>query len=687
MNIPTDIIAFNASKITLEAKSLAYCMRAFMTIIMPIILSCSNCMLKIFMTDGVLYYSFASDSETQTIGEGFYGLFNNKPMNELSRSISGLDVGGGGGSGGASSAIAPEPRSFVFGSFCDAGLSSLTVSKATSIFMDHCAIFFAMVCPTTTVNVCVDLQHKNNSFSIGPWSGQRRFKSVHGEERYGSTGTFTELLSIKELKFTPGFSILDSGKPGPTEVYEISLVSRASSPLFMPHYVLDKGIYVRSNSPGPVVKFDDTIFVRALALVSAICQNNFGISILPGFFYSRSSELFEFGLCEGKQVLGLNTFNKDLKEAPDAELFLVTMCADFLDRALNLSSALVRLVCLRQPPNMDMCVECMGRGTLLCCDKCPRSYCLGCLGLLDMPSEQTWECPKHKPLAASASDSASASAAQAPHAFAPQAFAQEPPKGLKRPRAKQPEVSDPTSWTFETSGNEEYLRSMMLHAYEGVGASDYGGAAYGVEDFGGASYSGPHSTSAYASASYGPAAASSAFSGHGGPYGFGVPGGYDSSGGYGSLEHKHKKPRPKPPKKECKYQDNLLKQAFDTVLQTSLEVEIPLVYPALPVPFFGMNADDTYKHFPTGMPYVRETVKQAILNKKFKIAKPGGGATAGGSVREIGPKISWLQRDLEVCALLGFCAHDVYELYLQYDQQAEERKGTSTRGVCYVFKK
>jgi hypothetical protein len=257
---------------------------------------------------------------------------------------------------------------------------------------------------------------------------------------------------------------------------------------------------------------------------------------------------------------------------------------------------------------------------------------------------------------------------------------------LKRPRPIKPleaQVSDDvSSWQFDTTlqqtESDSYLMSMMPHAFEGDYAVAYGSASGAAS---GAAFEGASGAASEAASG---AAYASAF----------ASGGYcDSSGGYfgASSEHAHfgasKKPRPKSIKKPRKDEDNLLKQAFDVILETSPAVEIPSVYPVLPTPFFGMSADDTYKHFPSGMPYVRETVRQAILNKKFKIAKPGGGASAGGNVREIGPKISWLQRDLEVCALLGFCAHDVYELYLESDEQARQREGSSSRGVCFVFKK
>ena len=50
----------------------------------------------------------------------------------------------------------------------------------------------------------------------------------------------------------------------------------------------------------------------------------------------------------------------------------------------------------RQEPThdwSDYCAECHRRaGALLCCDHCPRSYHLGCLGYRSMPNGE-WSCP------------------------------------------------------------------------------------------------------------------------------------------------------------------------------------------------------------------------------------------------------------------------------------------------------
>ena len=717
MNIPVDILAFNEGQQTLEAKSLGFCLRSFMTLLMPVILHCSSCVLKIYMSESTLYLSFAGDGAFVTkIPETFYGLLNNKPMNEKTKSlaIEPEASSGGGGCGGCSGEDLELtdlclPKVHIFGCFKDAALTSLNVSKATALFMDYCGVFLALACPPKTINFCVELQHKVFSFTLSPWTGQRRYKCDIGDERYGTVCAresssnygnfeFTDLLAVKHVKFTPGFSVLVTNIEGPSELFEICLVSRASSPLFLAQYYYDieSSVFLKASSPGPLAsgaaaghKFDDSIFVRALGLVSNLCQKHFGIIIRPGIYYSRTSELFELGLSDGRQVLGLNTFSKDLKDAPDVELFLVNMIADFLDRAMNLGSALVRYVCLRQPPNMEMCVECMDRGSLVCCDVCPRSYCFRCLGISEAPSDEKWECPKHKPLELKPLELI----ADGPPKF----DGQQKVKGLKRPRplssgggASGGGASGGYSehsfsgligsdgnldleFDFAASGGDTdaYLKRMMPGAY----ADECYGAAPDSVAAGGGAYGGSHGGGSYGGMAY-----------SGGAYSGGASG-YDYSDGLLRVSDAAKKHRPKTEKKPRKDQDNLLKQAFDIVLESSPAVEVPTHYPALPMAFFGMSADETYKHFPIGMPYVRETVKQAILNKKFKIAKPGGGAGAGGNVREIGPKISWLRRDLEICGLLGFCAHDVYELYLQSDQQALEREAMSSRGVCFVFRK
>lgn len=705
MNIPTDLKAFNESGVSLESKSLGFFMKTFMVSIMNIIMLSSNCLFKLYLSEGTLFLSFFSDADVNQASDDFYGFYKGQPMNAKS-----LALGPRPTETVESSSDFTVPKIHMFGCFKDSTFKAMNVTKAMSLFMDHCAVFLALANPIKALNFGIELQHKIYSVALVPWKGQRRFKCTPGEERYGivsssssslslpgSAISFQDLFAVKTVKFVSGFSFLDSCLDGPCEVFELNLGSRASSPLFMTQYVFhkDNDVFYRLDSSGTSSKFDESTFKRALSLVSSLSQKHFGIAIWPGIYYSKSSELFELGICGDKQILGLNTFSRDLQDAPDVESFLVTMCADYLDKTLNLGSLLVRYVSLRQPPNMDMCVECMSRGTLLCCDKCPRSYCLSCLDLDTMPETDIWECPKHR--ASSGAAAVGAAAAGAPAADTsktltcstcacaipqpdsePKQFGLHKDKlsGLKRPRPVKPsagaasaaaaasasslaEAHDLSSWQFETAEpdvslaqTDAYLMSMMPHAY---GGDEYAGAGH---FFAPAEYSG---------------------------------GAYSESGGqYGSefsAEAKAKKPRPKAIKKPRKDEDNLLKQAFDVILETSPAVEIPTVYPVLHTPFFGMSADDTYKHFPSGMPYVRETVKQAILNKKFKIAKPGNGASAGGNVREIGPKISWLQRDLEVCALLGFCAHDVYELYLESDEQARQREGTSSRGVCFVFKK
>lgn len=695
MNIPADISAFNDSGLSLESKSIGFFMRAFMLCIMNTLLMSSNCLLKMYVCEGTFFLSFLSDADVTTISEDFYGFYEGNAMNAKSAAL-----------GARSSPTYAEqatdlllPKVHVFGCFKDLMLKTMNSSKAMALFMDHCAVFLALANPSKSLTFGLELQFKMFNLVLSPWKGQRQFKCAIGEERYGSSRSSSsssssssassssssdpsiiikDLLAVSSIKFVPGYSILDSGIEGPIEVFELALGSRAASPIFMTQYFLNESTktYYRVDSEIPSTKFDESIFKRALALVSDLTKKNFGTSIFPGIYYSKSNELFEIGMCEGTQILGLNIFSRDLKDAPDTESFLVSMAADFIDRAFNLGSALVRYVSLRQPPNMDMCVECMSRGTLLCCDKCPRSYCLACLNMDTMPEADSWECPKHTMVSAvaeassysacaSSSSSAAACSCSSKPAPEPLSFSAIPREKLKRPRPQKPEAFkaeeslDVSSWQFDTSiqqseYSDAYLMSMMPHAFdESVQQQAEGGAGYG--------HMYPES---YADS-------------------------YDLTSGHfsSSSQGVSKKPRPKAIKKPRKDEDNLLKQAFDVILETSPAVEVPSVYPVLPTPFFGMSADDTYKHFPSGMPYVRETVKQAILNKKFKIAKPGGGASAGGNVREIGPKISWLQRDLEVCALLGFCAHDVYELYLESDEQARQREGTSSRGVCFVFKK
>jgi len=48
---------------------------------------------------------------------------------------------------------------------------------------------------------------------------------------------------------------------------------------------------------------------------------------------------------------------------------------------------------LPEDKNEDRCHLCGLDGHLLCCDKCPKSYHLNCLGFLDAPTEDSWYCP------------------------------------------------------------------------------------------------------------------------------------------------------------------------------------------------------------------------------------------------------------------------------------------------------
>lgn len=44
--------------------------------------------------------------------------------------------------------------------------------------------------------------------------------------------------------------------------------------------------------------------------------------------------------------------------------------------------------------NVGLCVECreMPEGAVVCCDGCPRSFCLPCLKLENAPAEDPWKC-------------------------------------------------------------------------------------------------------------------------------------------------------------------------------------------------------------------------------------------------------------------------------------------------------
>ena len=690
---------FNRPASSLESKSAEFCMTKIMTLIHPIISASKNCLLRFVASkdseDLLICFNFLSDFPEKPLLEpflaesGFYGYFFDliavEPLNEASDALSqsmymSKNIGG-----------TFTPTCHIFGSFAHS-----SCSKLKTLFNNFCMPLLASISPSWPINFSTLLEDESIQLSLDPWQGQRMYKKTSDEPKYisvlldGSVSVqnagsvpmlplqkntlIVQQTSHSSSTFAP-FSL-----PLPTTLFDFFCAgpTRTSSPIFLQPYVeKSEGLFIRQTQL-------DSSTVAAPIDVVLSCINDFLSSdqtFLPGIFSSPTSLLFEIGASPNFDlVLGLN-LTAFKKSHPDIRQ-LKLLAADFLDRYLDLNSSLFTKVLLAPPKgieNMEFCHACTHYGELLCCDECPRSFCIPCSGLSKLPTSSSWSCAICAPPKPFLSAAVSASV---PAASSSSSFKKPIPRVLKvaAPVAAHVVASPIAADPFSDSGYQDY--ALLDAAAAAANLSTNFDEMWGLEDSinlglsGPSALSGPSGLSGFSGgASSAESNAAAAFMDH-----------HESLSGLLLAEDtssKSKKRRLDSSFGGASFGSgggyNTFYYAFREILDN------PGMYPTdqvrsfqstssmpdLEIPFFnGIKAS----RLDSSQPYDHEWLSSKIANNSNHFAKPPPGATRGGHFRVTESKIPFLIRDLNLCAQIGFSPMDIFNIFSAKDEKPAKIK-------------
>lgn len=485
---------------------------------------------------------------------------------------------------------------------------------------------------------------------------------------------------------------------------------RSSSPIFASQYVFDGTSYIKASSPSSSssasssasstsFSFFDDVLAQVLKCLQSKCLHllpDIDTSFFPGYFASRTDGLFEFGRCGSSNVLALNTSFAVLKKCTDAFQYLLPMTADALDRHFGLDGALLSAVSCRKTDNMEMCHECMRRSPhLLLCDECPRSFCFGCLGIQQAPSDATWACIKCKPpiaamgsslaLASSLAFSASAASAASAVRYKPRSYKHKQALEAKSEAQDLPMVFEPI---------EPSEASLMALAFDSTLECGCIGACTGscapqfdVSQFGACGAFEAVAPGAFVPASGG-YSSGCGFSSGGGSGDYSGPRGKKRQSLDDEDEPKERKHRPGHLTKRPKTEPNLMREVFDSILASGQFMdasECPQRIGYEPENEWASNK--LFSTLACGTLFSLDIFRTFLTNRRNYFGKPNVGSKAGGNTRDMSNKMEYVSKDLAICNELGFTARDVFDIFMECDARADYNFASAPRGVTYVFRK